>query len=683
MARKQVSVTVKGVDPAQIPESLVEGGLVLTDLEARGLVERVAERLKIRRQGGYPAVDVFLVILLFLAWSGHEGFKCFWRRGRHHAGALAAAAGRKKLPSPSAVSRGLGAVEVDLLRGEALWLLTEAPDLDGVLRHPAVLTYDATGGGWHVFDLDPTVRALRHRALPVDDAYPEALRRSEETGAPGYSGRKRGDIQFRRTDVQHAGAGLWVHAHLHRGNGDGVVDFAPALDDVAALLDRLAHPREQAFVRMDGEHGSVPYFTACRERGIPFITRLNKLNLLDDPEVLGLMRSATWYEVPDSLCGPTRSAADLGVLTVHPDPRTRKPDGSKYEPISVRVVACIFPRKSKAKRGRLLDGRQVELFAVDLPADAWPAPEAIAAYFGRSGDENRFAQEDREVGLDRILSYHLPGQEFATLVGLFLLNYRTARGFELETPPAVRPAPQLRRPVVDEEVPAAWPRDPVVTKLLDELDWPSMLSGRPGWRWKQGTLWCPDGRELALTTVRPTAPGSDRTAIVFCRPYGGCTVCPIQETCLRSSRVLVEKHTSFTVSSVVANQLRERLAFVRGKTEHPAPLELGPVEGDAGLHKVLTALFLPREARRRFSEVFDHAELRIEVELPESDGPGPRLVARDEAGRQKRRLSWEERNQRNRLPDDAVVRLEATGCAELAELIRVPRQSPQRGAGSG
>jgi hypothetical protein len=395
------------------------------------------------------------------------------------------------------------------------------------------------------------------------------------------------------------------------------------------------------------------------------------------------MRSATWYQVPDSLCGPTRAAADLGVLTVHPDPRTRRPDGSRYAPISVRVVACRFSRKSKAKRGRLLDGRQVELFAVDLPADAWPAPEAVAAYFGRSGDENRFAQEDREVGLDRILSYHLPGQEFATLAGLFLLNYRTARGFELEPPPAVRPTPTLRRPVIDESAPESWPKDPVVTKLLDSLRWRSMLRKRPGWRWDGSTLVCPDGREMTFTTVRAKEHAAGRTGIIFRRPLGGCEDCDLRDGCLRSDKPLATKHIEFSVPGDVAERLRQRLALVRGKTEQAAPLDLDPIAVEAGLHKVLTALFLPTEARKRFREIFDHAALRVEIDLPEAQGTRPRLVAADEAHRQNRRQSWEERNRKNRLPVDAVVRIEAQGRAELADLLRVPRHRVRRGAGGG
>lgn len=685
MARKQVRVAVEDVDPARIPDGLVEGGVVLIDLEARGVVRELEERLKIRRQGGYVAVDLWLVLLLFIGHGAVGGFKEFWKLLRPHASALAAAAGRKRLPSPSALSRALGSVEPDLLREATSWLLTEAPDVDGVLRHPAVLTYDAKGHGWHVFDLDPTVTTLRHRALPVGDDYPEAMRRSDETGAPGYSGRKRGDMQFRRMDVQHAGCGLWVHGHLKQGNGDGVEGFDLALGNIVKVLDRLEHPLGRAMVRMDGEFGSMPFMTRCREQGLPFLTRLNRSKLYDEPDVLARLRNATWYRVPDSLSGPVRAATDLGMLTLHAGSKTRRPNGERYEPITVRVVASVFPKEGEAQRGRVLDGWQVELFAVDLPADTWPAPESVAAYYGRTGQENRFAQEDREVGLDRIVSYHLPGQELATLAGLFLLNYRTARGFELEPPPAVRPAPVLRKAVIDERLPQSWPRDPVVAGLLESLDWPSMLRRWPGWTWepRDGKLQCPDGRDLVLTTVRPRPQAPGRTGLVFCRPKGGCEACAVRDDCLRSVKPKVAKHAQFPVPNEVADKLRKRLALVRGKTKPETPLELHPVEGDAGLHAVLSPRFLPSEARRRFREVFDHARLRVDVDMPPSEPAQPRLVAVDVADRQHRRQTWAQRNACNRLPEDAVVRIEAAGQVELAVLVRVQHLPPQQAAGGG
>ncbi len=137
---------------------------------------------------------------------------------------------------------------------------------------------------------------------------------------------------------------------------------------------------------------------------MPFVSRLTRPNLFKDPEVLDRLRRATWYMVPDSRSGPQRGATDLGELTIKPGEETKRPDGTDYDPITVRVVASRFPKTGKANHGRIMDGWQVELLAVDLPADAWPAPDVVASFFGRTGQENRFAQEDRELGLDRIIS---------------------------------------------------------------------------------------------------------------------------------------------------------------------------------------------------------------------------------------------------------------------------------------
>ena len=107
--------------------------------------------------------------------------------------------------------------------------------------------------------------------------------------------------------------------------------------------------------------------------------------------------------------------------------------------------------------------------------------------------ENRFAQEDRELGLDRILSYHLPGQELATLVALALWNERVVGGFKLQ-PPADEPPLQGPRPLVEEPIlPDGWPRDPILAPLLDGLDWDKLLANRSGWSYAQGGLVCDDG----------------------------------------------------------------------------------------------------------------------------------------------------------------------------------------------
>jgi hypothetical protein len=672
MPRIRRNVTCHDADSARIPDDLVEVAIILADLEARGVVEELAQRLGIRRQGGYAAVDVWLALLVYLAGTVSQGLRPFWKKVRLHARQLAAVAGRKKLPSPASSSRALSAVESPLVRPVSLWMLTEAAGVEDLLRHPSVCAYDALGQAWHVFDYDPTVEVLRHRALPVDDDLPEAMRRSEDTAAPGYPGRKRGDVQYRRVDVQHAGSGLWVHAHLHKGNGEGAVELKPALDDVVSLAGWLGHPLNRTLFRMDGESGNVPSYTACREAGVPFLTRVNRPKLFEDPEILTRLRTATWYRVPDSLSGPRRAAAEIGVVTLHPDRKTRRPDGSEYEPISVRVVAGAFPKEgTEAQRGVLLDGWQVELFAVDVAADAWPAPDAVALFYGRAGQENRFAQEDREAALGRIVSYHLPGQELASLTGLFLMNYRNVRGFELERPPAVRPTPALRVRQVEDRMPVGWPRDPVVIRLLSALEWPVLLARRFGWRWDEPSseLRCPEGRTLALTSVRPAARAKGGTGLIFCRPQDGCEDCVPRSTCLRSARPGASKHFELAVPGEIADVLRERLALVRGKVERERRVEMRPSELDPGIRQVIGPRFLPTEARRRFREIFTEASLRIHVKIPPPEPPRPRLVCGSDAERQRRRLTWSSRNAWNALPDDATVGMEVFCGEDLRRFV--------------
>lgn len=670
-ARGSVDVTFQDVDASRIPDTLVEGASLLLDLRRRGVVDEVAKRVKIRRQGGFCGLDVWLTVLLYMTMGAEVGVRKFWDVARPHVAALAALAGRRRLPSPASLSRALDAVEPELLRKEASWLLTGIADVDAVLRHPAVLTYDARGDGWHVFDLDPTVKTLRHRALPADDDLPEPLRTSEDSAAPGHSGRKRGDVQFRCMRVQHTGASVWVHAHLSKGNGEGLADFAPALDSIVATCERLGVPRSRALVRMDGEFGNVPWFTACRERGLPFVTRLNRHVLYDDPAVLERLRTATWWMVPDSKSGPQRSATDLGLITVHPDRKTRRPDGTAYEPVTLRVIASRYPRSEKANRGRILDGWQVELFAFDADSDAWPSPDGVAQFFGRAAEENRFGQEDRELGLDRIVSYHLPGQELATLVGLSLWNLRVAHGFALEAPPEVRPAQQLRQPRRDDRAHSEWPRDPVVGKILAEFDWSTLLAKRPGWAFDAdtGELRCEEGRGLTLTTVRPRPHAEGRTGIIFCRPQGGCEDCAARPGCLRSGRPLASKHVELSVPSEVAERLRERLSVVRGKNDEVPARVIEPVTAPPGPLDVADPLFLPARARQRFRAIFQAATLHAVIELPPPPRPRPMLVAADVADRQRRRKTWEENVARYALPEKARVRLKVEASPELRHLL--------------
>ena len=108
-----------------------------------------------------------------MAKQGRIGVKEFSDRAREHHKQLAAVAERRRLPTQASMSRLLAAVDKERVQEFGSWLLLRAPGVLSVLQHPSVLTRDATGEGWHVFDWDPTVTTLRHRALPEFEGMPE------------------------------------------------------------------------------------------------------------------------------------------------------------------------------------------------------------------------------------------------------------------------------------------------------------------------------------------------------------------------------------------------------------------------------------------------------------------------------------------------------------------------------
>ncbi len=130
------------------------------------MLKAVGERLQIRRQGGYCGLDVFLVLLLYYSAGATRGVRQFWEFFGPHVKRIAAVAGRKGLPSPSALSRALGVVESGRVRQVASCLSAIVPGIDDLLRHPATRSYDALGKGWQVYDLDPTTTTLHQLALP-------------------------------------------------------------------------------------------------------------------------------------------------------------------------------------------------------------------------------------------------------------------------------------------------------------------------------------------------------------------------------------------------------------------------------------------------------------------------------------------------------------------------------------
>jgi len=172
MPRIRRSVIGNAQTSNELPEWLSEGVLVIDYLARRRTLEQVALRLRVRRQGGYAGIDVFVFLVVFLCCRLPLCIKDFGEKIRRDTKRLAAVVGRKRLPTPSSVSRLLSAVSHEHVRLLGGWLLVSGCEPENVLRHPLASSRDTRGDGWHVFDWDPTVTALRHRALPEGAGLP-------------------------------------------------------------------------------------------------------------------------------------------------------------------------------------------------------------------------------------------------------------------------------------------------------------------------------------------------------------------------------------------------------------------------------------------------------------------------------------------------------------------------------
>jgi len=179
--------------------------LVVTYLKKQNVLTKLCEQVRFARKrfGRYEFVD-FLAVLFGYAISGERTLEEFYESLQPFAVPFMALFERDRLPSRSALSRFLAALSPAPV--EALRTLF----LNDLLSRP--LTPDKQTGGlvdragntWIAFDIDGTREAARQRALPLTDELPPPFRRLDDVCAPGYTGRKRGEVVRTRTTVAQA-----------------------------------------------------------------------------------------------------------------------------------------------------------------------------------------------------------------------------------------------------------------------------------------------------------------------------------------------------------------------------------------------------------------------------------------------------------------------------------------------
>ena len=202
------------------PSWLGEGTLIAHYLKRLGVLSAIEERVRFarRRFGHYELID-FVAVLLGYAISGEAILKTFYERLLPFATPFMALFGRERLPHRSTLSRFLAAVDqasVEALRAQFLEDLLARP----LTKEQPGGVCDRCGGQWLVFDVDGTRQAARQRALPKTADRPAPQRRLRPLCAPGYTGRKRGEIVRTRTTILQAHTHQFLGTFGNAGKGD-------------------------------------------------------------------------------------------------------------------------------------------------------------------------------------------------------------------------------------------------------------------------------------------------------------------------------------------------------------------------------------------------------------------------------------------------------------------------------
>jgi len=372
-------------------------------LEKKGQLEAFAHlvRLVRGRFGTYEPID-FLALLIGYAISGERTLADFFERVEPFEAAFMALFGRRCLPHRATLSRFLADVDRPCL--EAFRALFEQQTFaEGWTSETIGGIFDRQGRRYLVFDVDATRQAARQRALPCGPDLPTAKRRLDAVCAPGYRGRKRGEVVRTRTTALQMHTRQWVATYAGKGNGDYRGELASALRAITAYLKHFAFPPEMALVRLDGAYGDGTVVAQLLLAGTPFVTRWRGYLLLEHPQILRVLAHAPTASMTRRNSGELVELFDGGWLELGEE-------GLSH----VRVIAARHAAPPPGKDiavGKRVGQWVYELFITVLDADGFLVEDVLDLYHGRGAFEAVLADEDVEEDPDRWCSYTECGQE--------------------------------------------------------------------------------------------------------------------------------------------------------------------------------------------------------------------------------------------------------------------------------
>ena len=238
------------------PPWMGEVAVVAQVLSHMGVLKAIQEQVRFARaRFGQDDLIDFVVVLIGSARSFEPTLKAFCERLLPFAEPFMALFGRHLLPHRSTLSRFLAAL--DQASVETLRTLFQE---DLVARNPFASPggmFDRTGKPWLVVDVDGTRQAARQRALPSLSSLPAPHRRFDQVCAPGYLGRKRGEVVRTRTVILQAHTHQFLGTFGGPGNGDYRGELLRAMQVSTSYATKLALPIASVLLRLDGLYGDA------------------------------------------------------------------------------------------------------------------------------------------------------------------------------------------------------------------------------------------------------------------------------------------------------------------------------------------------------------------------------------------------------------------------------------------
>jgi hypothetical protein len=600
-----------------------------------GMLHTIPEQVRFARArfGHYELID-FVAVLIGYMLSGEPTLLAFYERLAPFAGPFMALFGRNRLPHRSTLSRFLAA-----LNQKTVEALRTRFHEDVLARNPFPSPgglFDRTGGKFLVIDVDGTRQTARQRALPQTDALPTPHRRLDQVCAPGYTGRKRGEVVRTRTVILQTHTHQFLGTFGAPGNGDYRGELQRAIGVLKSYATQHGLPAASILVRLDGLYGDAAPLLDVLSAHFSVVARCRAYHLLDLEVVQQRLGHAPDQVSTHAESGMTRSLYDCAAVPL-----------TATGPVVSLVIATHPARDPDPAVGVERDGVVYELFVSTLPTPAFTASDVLDLYLHRGSFETVLADEDKEQDADRWYSRTPWGQEFAQILAQWVWNVRLELGQQLSQTEVrtteFAPAQEAEPPSTEKPKPAEAAPPPAVTYGPPQWARSSFTHGFPGSAFtpqSDGTLRCPANHPLYPQERRLERDGSLR--LLYAARIGHCRACPLRAQCQESCATLKPRRVSAVLWPLSSSHA----------DSSPPP---DPASVPRASAPVLWCDWPRCSIRRTWLKVLRSQTVCLASTVPLSPPRGPcsteKILTRAE--RAHWRLSWDQRLARNARPADA------------------------------